>query len=104
MCDTYEPPVFGGPFFEARARDQTLRTSEADTDQEASLEDIDSGDDVAKVVHSGDVLRGDMCSFLRGYFEFLAETKVAVSSILRFMPGMRVAIATLPRDYHVYNR
>ncbi|CAM9111525.1 unnamed protein product [Hapterophycus canaliculatus] len=100
MCATHEPPTFGANFFESFV----LRNSSADEDQEPLLLDIDRERDQAQTVHSGTVLRGEMCGFLRGYFEFLAETEVAVSSILQFMPGMRVGIATYPRDYHVFNR
>ncbi|CAM9423519.1 unnamed protein product, partial [Hapterophycus canaliculatus] len=100
MCATYEPPVFGASFFES----YVVRNSSTDNIQAPPLLDIDGGGDPAQTVHSGNVLRSEMCAFLRGYFEFLAETEVAVSSILQLMPGMRVGIATHPRDYHVFNR
>eukprot|EP00903_Cladosiphon_okamuranus_P019502 g17934.t1 len=58
----------------------------------------------AATSYSGNVTRGEMCAFMTGYFEFLPETRVAVSSVTHFMPGMKVAIATNPVDFHVFNR
>lgn len=48
--------------------------------------------------------RGELCAVLPGYLEFFAEINVSVHSILDFMPGMRVVIATNVYDFHVYNR
>ncbi|CAM9766040.1 unnamed protein product [Scytosiphon promiscuus] len=114
MCATHEPPEVSGPIFEAFSPNQTVTSSgdatlvrmnsSVEGNLEEPREDSHTTIDPSKTVHSGDVLRGEMCAFVRGYYEFLRETEVAVSSILQFMPGMRVGIATLPRDYHVFNR
>lgn len=48
--------------------------------------------------------RADMCAFVSGYFKFIAETEVTVLSILTFMPGMKVVVATHPGDFYVYQK
>lgn len=58
----------------------------------------------AATTFGGNVTRGEMCAFILGYFEFLPETSVTVSSVTHFMPGMRVGIATSPVDFSVFNR
>lgn len=52
----------------------------------------------------GDIMHGNICHFIPGYFEFFHEARLAVASILTFMPGVRVVIATHPMDYHVFDR
>eukprot|EP00752_Nemacystus_decipiens_P010095 g8996.t1 len=61
-------------------------------------------DDPRGVVFTQNVARGELCVFLPGHLEFLAETNVTVNSILQFMPGVRVSIATGIYDFHAYNR
>lgn len=51
-----------------------------------------------------DMTRGQLCAFLVGYPAFLPETQVVVKSILHFMPGMRIAIATSSADVSVFER
>lgn len=58
----------------------------------------------ATMAYSGDITRGEVCAFMPGYFDFLPETRVSVASVLHFMPGMKVGIATNPMDFHVFNR
>ena len=55
-------------------------------------------------VFGGSITRAQICAFIPGYFAFLAETTVAVSSVAEFMPDMKVAIATSPSDFHVFTR
>eukprot|EP00903_Cladosiphon_okamuranus_P015305 g14139.t1 len=69
---------------------------------ECSEECMNADDTVCD--YRGDTTRGEMCAFLVGYFEFLPEARVAVSSVSHFMPGMKVGIATHPWDFHVFNR
>lgn len=52
----------------------------------------------------GDIMHGNICHFIPGYFEFFHETRLAVATILTFMPGVRVVVATHPMDYHVFYR
>ncbi|CAN0034630.1 unnamed protein product, partial [Scytosiphon promiscuus] len=114
MCATHEPPAFSEPIFEYSPLDKIVTSSgdptfvRINSSVEGILEEPHRDDhqktDPSKTVYSDDIVRGEICAFLRGYFEFLPETEVAVSSILQLMPGMRVGIATLPRDYHVFNR
>lgn len=58
----------------------------------------------SEILFAQDVVRGEMCAFVPGYFMFIAETKVTVQSVLHFMPGMRVVVAVHPSDAHVYGR
>lgn len=55
-------------------------------------------------VFGGSVTSEESCAFIPGYFAFLPETTVAVSSVAEFMPDMKVAIATSPSDFHVFTR
>ena len=64
----------------------------------------DTEDDPREVFFTKDVTRGEICAFEPGYLEFLAETNHTVNSVLGFMPGVRVSIATSIYDFHVYNR
>lgn len=50
------------------------------------------------------ISRGQICAFMTGFSSFLKETEVAVRSILHFMPGMRVAIATHAGDFSLFDR
>lgn len=50
------------------------------------------------------LVRSDLCAFMSAYHTFLPEALVAVKSIQRFMPGMRVAIAVHPSEFSVFNR
>lgn len=58
----------------------------------------------ALMPYTKDLVRGDICAFTTGYFVFLAETAVSVKSIVHFMPGMRVIVATDPAYFSVFNR
>ena len=51
-----------------------------------------------------DVVRGQLCAFMIGYAPFVLETRVAVESIVHFMPGMRIAIAAHFEDVPLFER
>lgn len=51
-----------------------------------------------------DLVRSNLCAFASAYHVFLPEALVTVRSILRFMPGMRVALAVHPAEFSVFNR
>ncbi|CAM9604376.1 unnamed protein product [Scytosiphon promiscuus] len=51
-----------------------------------------------------DITRGQICAFMTGFSSFLGETEVTVKSIIEFMPGMRIAIATQAADVSVFQR
>lgn len=103
MCDTHEPPESDGSEVEAMKVDLNpvaLRspwTHGADASREGVV-------DPAATQYIGNITRGEICAFLRGYFEFLPELHASVSSVIDFMPGVRVGIATAQRDFHVFNR
>lgn len=61
-------------------------------------------DDPAATEYIGTTARGHMCAFLRGHSRLLPIMKVSVSSILEFMPGMRIGIATHPTELGEFNR
>lgn len=69
----------------------------------AELRDA-TGDDPRELLFTKDIARGEICVFVPGYLEYLAETNHTVNSVLGFMPGVRVSIATGIFDFHVYNR
>ncbi|CAM9442866.1 unnamed protein product [Ectocarpus sp. 4 AP-2014] len=115
MCDTHEPPVpivsFSrngkeeiGSSSDDNAGEASSSSNSSGEDKPEMLSTIDNHADPSRTTHIGTTTRGHMCAFLQGYFELLAETRVSVDSILDFMPGMRVAIATHPRDFHAYHR
>lgn len=51
-----------------------------------------------------DVVRGSICAFVAGTTSDAARTTVTVESILRFMPGVRVAIAAEDAALGTYKR
>lgn len=75
----------------------------ADTPRRASLTD-DTPVDPADEPFVEGIKRGQICAFMTGFSFFIMETKVAVDSILHFMPGMRVAIATQAEEVSVFER
>lgn len=102
LCETHEPPL-------AIWSSSVHKVGRITPSLELPLEAVTKAPDVdipalAATTYSGNVTRGELCAFMIGYFEFLPETTVAVSSVVHFMPGMRVGIATNPRDFHVFNR
>lgn len=115
LCATHEPPVAAWYNSAKKESGDVLPGVEgggAATTQSSlplQLEAVPEAPKVgmpapATITYSGDITRGEVCAFLPGYFEFLPETRVSVSSVLHFMPGMRVGIATNPVDFQVFNR
>lgn len=64
----------------------------------------DSSVDPPNEAYVKGIKRGQICAFMSGFSFFIMETKVAVESILHFMPGMRVAIATQAEEVSVFQR
>ena len=58
----------------------------------------------ATIPFHDEVVRGELCAFLPGYFQFIAETEVTIRSVVHFMPGMRVVVAVHPTDFPVYQK
>ncbi|CAM9352251.1 unnamed protein product, partial [Ectocarpus sp. 13 AM-2016] len=115
LCHTHEPPLPIASF--SKGVKEPMRSSSNDDggeDLSSSISSgklepeifvaIDNGADPSTTNFIGTTTHGHMCAFLQGYFELLAETRVSVASILDLMTGMRVAIATHPRDFHAYQR
>lgn len=46
----------------------------------------------------------NICAFTTGYFTFLAETEAAVKSVVNFMQGINMVVATDPPYFSVFNR
>eukprot|EP00903_Cladosiphon_okamuranus_P017930 g16498.t1 len=108
MCATHEPPVaMWSTSSPPDAKVGDVASKEASLPSPAGIDakasDVGTANS-AVVSYSGDITRGDLCAFMVGYFEFLPEASAAVSSVTHFMPGMKIGIATHPRDFHVYNR
>lgn len=113
MCDTHEPPL-------ATRQNRTVelesvvKIESAPSGAAIGAGEVNTGADVATteapqvdiadIKFSGDITRGEMCAFMIGYAKYLPEANVGVSSVLHFMPGMKVGIATNPRDFDVFNR
>lgn len=70
----------------------------------SSSTDDDTPYDPANEPYLKDITRGQICAFMTGFSSFLKETEVTVKSIVQFMPGMRVAIATQDHDVSVFER
>lgn len=77
----------------------------------ASIDDDDSDEGVealsarsADLSFTHDLARGDLCAFIGGNADELEQTSITVESILEFMPGMRVAVATEPDSFDAYDR
>ena len=105
-CATHEPPsaIWSDFAQEVQAMDETTATAALEAlaaSKQAPTLDAAAG---AALPYIGNITRGEICAFMVGYFEFFSETEISVSSVTHFMPGMRVRIATTPRDFHVFNR
>ncbi|CAB1118503.1 unnamed protein product [Ectocarpus sp. CCAP 1310/34] len=106
LCNTLEPPRSIGSEAEARRNNSgggRLASSIPENDDPIGWQTNGTISDPVPTVLSSS-MGGQMCAFMRGYFEFLSETIISVRSVLDFMPAMRVAIVTHPRDFHVFNR
>lgn len=100
MCDTHEPPQ---PTDTLAKRLNEITVTTLDEANEVDERHALYGDPGVDGFPGG-LKRTHICAFIPGYFEFLPETDITVSSIVQFMPGMRIVIATHPMDFHVYNR
>jgi len=96
LCNTHEPPSDNDSHRE-------LISEDTDSAADTGLV-VDDEDDPAAMPYTGDVARGELCAFVRGYAQMLPEISGTVSSILAFMPGMRVGIATTPGDFRAFNK
>lgn len=131
MCDTHEPPPAESEDGDAnKPVERNLDEEDApdpnglglDVGDMSSDWDSASPDDMETVVDSSSpvdpaspmelpavkfpdsITNENICVFISGYFEFYHETKVSIQSVQKFMPGVRVTIATHPMDFHVFNR
>ncbi|CAM9226822.1 unnamed protein product, partial [Hapterophycus canaliculatus] len=103
MCDTHEPPESDGSEVEAMKVDLNPLALRSPWERAADTPEEEVKDPSA-TEYFGNVTYGEICAFLRGYFEFLPEVNASVSSVIDFMPGVRVGIATGHKDFHVFNR
>ncbi|CAM9281756.1 unnamed protein product [Ectocarpus fasciculatus] len=105
LCATHEPPMSVGSLT-SHIEEKFGNGSGAAGDDHASTTSSEESDrsDHSTAVYVGSTTTNQMCVFLRGYFDLLAEARLSVSSVLHFMPGLRVAVATHPRDFQVFNR
>lgn len=108
MCKTHEPPaanVAKAEAFRSLIEDGVqLRAVGPTPVVNANPNELSVDVGPASIAFIGDIIRDNICIFIPGYFEFFHETRVGVASIETFMPGVRVAIATHPMDYHVFHR
>ena len=51
-----------------------------------------------------DLVRGDLCAFIVGDENEVDQVEMAVTSVLHFIPGMTVAVATDNAGFHAYQR
>ena len=120
MCDTHEPPPVEGAGDNAVGEYLAGRRNLADAARDpismevkdsslASTADSSSPEEPASPVDPPalqfpNMSREQICVFLPGFFEFFHETNATIASIRKFMPGVRVTIATHPTDFHVFSR
>lgn len=113
LCATHEPPTAiwsNSTLLEAAAgwggqNESSPAWSFEDAMNAPGARDLDVDfHAAAATMFSGNITRGEMCAFLTGHFEFLPEARVTVDSVVHFMPGMRVGIATHSNDFQVFNR
>eukprot|EP00903_Cladosiphon_okamuranus_P017929 g16497.t1 len=109
LCATHEPPeaMLSGSAssqVDGGVVGSTKSSLELPLGDDSMAPDIGIMTANASTPYSGNITRGEMCAFMTGYFEFLPEIRVAVSSVTHFMAGMKVGIAASPTDFHVFNR
>ncbi|CAB1112818.1 unnamed protein product [Ectocarpus sp. CCAP 1310/34] len=115
MCNTHEPPPPIGSYTNKEEENGhgsadagNGPTLVAPAPHERSNKEIISGNEESQgpsaTEYIGTTTRGQICAFMRGYSRLLPITKVAVSSVLHFMPGMRIGIATHPSDFEEFHR
>lgn len=103
MCNTHEPPTSSKKL--SSDLEKIVRTkwsSVGDTTRRAKRV-VEHGDR-ANEVFLGPIHHGSICAFLPGYRDFFGEANVAIQSVATFMPGIRIAIATSPANFHLFNR
>lgn len=61
-------------------------------------------DDATISPYVNDLVRGNLCAFIAGDVDEVDQVKVAVMSVLEFVPGMRVAVAAESEGFHSYQR
>ena len=70
-----------------------------------AVDDVQSMFDAATILpYMDDLVRGNICAFIAGDVEEVDQVEVAVMSVLQFLPGMRVAVATDNAGFHAYQR
>lgn len=62
----------------------------------------EGGDPATMTPFSKNLLRGNLCAFIPGYLNQRQYAKISVESVVRFMPGMRVAVAADPSEIAEY--
>lgn len=98
------PPYYTQTYFKKSLK-HPLRPSTSNLCYCKLLAEVrDATDDDRRQLFTKDITRGEICVFVPGYLEYLAETNHTVNSVLVFLPGVRVSIVTSIFDYHVYNR
>lgn len=115
LCRTHEPPdtvlsrvgetevpVVAGA--DAGGVRSNLDISAPLQDDGVGGSDVGNKIDQSTIPFVGNTTRGQICAYIPGYFPFLKETSIAVSSILHFMPGVRIGIVTSVNDFQVFNR
>lgn len=109
MCETHEPPPDENHMSRADGigtltqNDVIMGTLEPTHRDGMYVKELISTNPGLKPFF-GDIVRGNICIFIPGYFDLFHETRVTMSSISTFMPGVTMVIATHPMDYHVFNR
>lgn len=112
MCDTYEPPpemettkqitpsnstlYAEGPT--GTTRSLVLYSGTGSVNQE--INDVDP----SLTEFSPNITMGQLCIFIPGHPELHHVTEVSILSIIFFMPGTRVVVATHPENFDSYNR
>ncbi|CAM9840562.1 unnamed protein product [Scytosiphon promiscuus] len=96
MCDTLEPVSA----YNSRRLSRSSQLDDRDHGEEGEFEWYMRG--AADTAFTHDVKRGEICAFIQGGPGRLQQTEVTVQSILEFVPGIRVAVATEPGSLAAY--
>lgn len=108
MCDTHEPPLpLGSSVHAGDGKTPNVTVPEGQSSLDSPGLRISAHTTAKNVMGDlvfGQITSGELCAFMPGYRAFLHEINCSVHSILHFMPGMRVRIASDRRDFGVFNR
>ena len=110
MCETHEPPPERNDLERIAGIPNLVQYGEEIESARSNFSDVTDpkepspSGDPAVTPFVGNITHGNICVFIPGYFAFFHETKLAVETVLSFMPGVKVVIPTHPMEHHAFRR